>query len=177
MDDKDVKTFGQKIDALSAKVEKMLGLSRIEPADMTLKDKDGNEFTLEKEEGSPAVGDKASPDGTYMMTDGKKIVITDGAIASIDEEADTPDELDQAKEKISALEEEIKTLKAEAKDLTAKEAELDTLKDEATEIISELKALKNDWKPAGRSKFSSVDKVGDIDLGRVKEIIANKSKK
>jgi len=173
MDEKEFKTFGQKIDTI---LEKLKNLSRVAPTDLTLKDKDGKEFTLDKEEGSPAVGDKATPDGTFVMTDGKTIIIADGVISKITE-SDDPTELDQAKEKITQLEAEIAQMKAEKPDLEAKEAELVAKETEAMNIVKELKALKNDWNPEGRTKFSSVEKVGEIDLARVKEIIKNKSKK
>ena len=172
MTEKDVKTFGEKIDSI---LDKIKNLSRIEPANMTLTDKDGNEFTLEKEEGSPAEGDKATPDGTFVMADGKTIVITDGAIASITEE-ENHDELAEAKAKITKLEAEIETLKGEKPDLVKAEADLKVKTDEATEIVTQLKALKNDWKPEGRTKISSAEKAGSVDLARVKEIMKNKTK-
>ena len=175
MTEKDVKTFGEKIDLLGAKVEKILGLSRVEPNDLTLKDKEGNEFKLEKEEGSPTVGDKAAPDGTYVMEDGKTIIIAEGAISDI-KNAEPDDELAKANDKIAQMETQISDLKAEKEVLetasvahVAKETELNT-------ILSEVKALKNDWKPEGRSKTSSAEKVGEVDLAQVKEIIEKKNK-
>lgn len=62
------------------------GVSKIE--DIVLRDQvvtaaDGQEFTVEREDGDPQVGDTAYPDGTYTMQDGTVIVIEDNIITSI----------------------------------------------------------------------------------------------
>jgi len=67
MNEKEVKTFGEKLDAIIAKIA---NFSRLPSTDMTIKDVDGKEFNIEKETGAPAVGDKAAPDGTYTLEDG-----------------------------------------------------------------------------------------------------------
>lgn len=63
-----------------------------EPKAMELNTADGQTLTVEREEGDPQVGDKASPDGTFEMPDGKTIVVEDGVITDIqtadDEEPD-----------------------------------------------------------------------------------------
>lgn len=53
------------------------------PVAMTLNTSDGETITVEREEGEPQVGDKASPDGTFEMPDGKTITIKDGVITEI----------------------------------------------------------------------------------------------
>ena len=50
---------------------------------MELNTADGQTLTVEREEGDPQVGDKASPDGTFEMPDGKTIVVEDGVITDI----------------------------------------------------------------------------------------------
>lgn len=63
-------------------------------SDMKLTAADGREFEVEREEGTPQVGDAAAPDGTYIMEDGSTIVVEDGVIASItdsDEDAKLTD--------------------------------------------------------------------------------------
>ncbi len=177
MNENDVKTFGQKIDAILAKIQ---SLSRLTPADQTMKDKDGKEFKLEKESGVPAVGDKASPDGSFVMADGKTIVIANGAITEIKEPVAAKTELELANEKIA-------TLEAEKVALTAKVAEVETVKTaalaektafeaekvKAVALVTELQGLKNTWKPDSRTKFSSAEKVGEVDLNQVREIMKN----
>jgi len=171
MDEKDVKTFGEKIDAI---LEKIKGLSRLPVTDQTLKDKDGKEFKLEKESGAPAVGDKATPDGSFVMADGKTIVIADGAITEIKEPVADKTELELANEKITQLQSELDAEKAKSKpDLVTAEASFKAKEIEANALITELKNLKNTWKPEGRTKFSSVEKVGDVDLNKVKESLNN----
>lgn len=69
--------------------------SKVEPKAMELNTADGQTLTVEREEGDPQVGDKASPDGTFEMPDGKTIVVEDGVITDIktadDDETDNTD--------------------------------------------------------------------------------------
>lgn len=69
--------------------------AKAEPKAMELNTADGQTLTVEREEGDPQVGDKASPDGTFEMPDGKTIVVEDGVITDIqtadDEETDDTD--------------------------------------------------------------------------------------
>jgi len=178
MTENDVKTFGQKIDTI---LEKIKGLSRIAPTDQTLKDKDGKEFKLEKESGAPAVGDKASPDGTFVMADGKTIVIEGGEVKEVKEPAAVDKtELELANEKIDDLqkqldEEKIKVadVEKEKENLVTAEASFKKKELEAQGLITELQNLKNSWKPEGRTKFSSAEKVGEINLNQVREFAKN----
>lgn len=57
--------------------------AKAEPQAMELNTADGQTLTVEREEGDPQVGDKASPDGTFEMPDGKTIVVEDGVITDI----------------------------------------------------------------------------------------------
>lgn len=69
--------------------------AKAEPKAMELSTADGQTLTVEREEGDPQVGDKASPDGTFEMPDGKTIVVEDGVITDIktadDTDTDDPD--------------------------------------------------------------------------------------
>ena len=60
-----------------------------EPKAMELNTADGQTLTVEREEGDPQVGDKASPDGTFEMPDGKTIVVENGVITDIQTADDT----------------------------------------------------------------------------------------
>jgi len=174
MTENDVKTFGQKIDTI---LEKIKGLSRLPSKDQTLKDKDGKEFNLEKESGAPAVGDKATPDGTFVMADGKTIVIANGVISEIKEPAAAKTELELANEKIADLQKQLDAEKAKVADaekskldLVAAEADFKAKEAEAKAMITELTALKNSWHPESRHKFSAAEKVGEIDMRKLKEL-------
>ena len=63
--------------------------AKAEPQAMELNTADGQTLTVEREEGDPQVGDKASPDGTFEMPDGKTIVVEDGVITEIQTSDDT----------------------------------------------------------------------------------------
>ena len=167
MDSKDVKTFGEKLDTI---ISKIAAFSRLTTIDQTLKDKDGKEFKLEKETGAPAVGDKASPDGTYVMADGKTIVITDGAVSEIKEPIAAKTELELANEKIADLQSKLDAAEKEKPDLVAVEASFKAKEAQAVALATELQGMKNSWIPEGRTKFSSAEKVGSIDLNRVREL-------
>lgn len=85
---------------------------------MDLSTADGQTLTIDREEGEPQVGDSASPDGEWLMPDGKTIVVEDGKIteirpASSDEKDDKTDNVQDDKEA------EITALKAENEDLKA----------------------------------------------------------
>ena len=167
----DDKTFMEKVEAAVKKTVATLGLSRI--SDQTLKDKDGKEFKLEKESGAPAVGDKASPDGTFVMADGKTITIAGGEVTEVKE----PDksELDLANEKIAELEAKIAESDAVKAEAEAAKVEAETMTAKASGLVTELTNLKNSWKPEPRSKVKDTpNKVGRIDLDRVKELQTNK---
>ena len=76
-------------------------------------------FTTEKEDDSIAVGDAASPDGTFELPDGRTVVIADGVITEINEPESTNSE-------------EVETLQNTVSQLT------DALK-EANNMITELR--------------------------------------
>lgn len=69
--------------------------AKVEPKAMELNTADGQTLTVEREEGDPQVGDKASPDGTFEMPDGKTIVVEDGVITDIQTADDTDNEGDE----------------------------------------------------------------------------------
>lgn len=66
--------------------------AKAEPKAMELNTADGQTLTVEREEGDPQVGDKASPDGTFEMPDGKTIIVQDGVITEIQPAEDEGDD-------------------------------------------------------------------------------------
>lgn len=174
MTEPDVKTFGEKLDAI---LDKVKNFTRLPSKNQSLKDKDGNEFQLDKEEGSPAIGDKASPDGSYTMEDGRIIVVAGGVISEIKEAEQAKSDLDLANDKIAELTKQLDEEKARVvaieqskPDLVATEEALKSKEAEAVALIDELKNLKNSWKPESRGKFSASEKVGEINMNRYREI-------
>ena len=109
-----------------------LGLTSIEEfaKGMELSATDGTVLTIEREEGEPQVGDVASPDGEFVMPDGKTIVVENGVITEIKEDSkgaknegedeqtrieELEKEVEELKERIVELEKENETAKANAK--------------------------------------------------------------
>jgi ATP-dependent Clp protease protease subunit len=172
MDEKTVKTFGEKLDAIIAKVA---NFSRI-VKDQTLTDKDGKELKLEKETGAPAIGDKASPDGTFEMSSGKTIVIAGGVVTEVKEPVEAKTELELANEKIAELTAKIADVEKEKAEAVAVKASCAKKEADAMSIVTELTNLKNSWKPDARSKNFTTGKIGEVNLDRVKELI-DKSQK
>jgi len=177
MNDNDVKTLGQKLDTL---IDKFKNLTRLPAADLELTDKDGKKLTLKKPSGAPAVGDEASPDGTYTMTNGDVVTVLNGKVTDVKATMAAKTELEIANEKIAELQKQLDaekekvTAAEKAKpDLVAAEAAFKARETEAKGLVTELQNLRNSWKPESRTRFSSADKVGEIDLAQVRELMKN----
>lgn len=84
--------------------------AKVEPKAMELNTADGQTLTVEREEGDPQVGDKASPDGTFEMPDGKTIVVEGGEGGSASSTDDTVAKLQQ---QVAALKQQLSDTKAQ----------------------------------------------------------------
>ena len=104
---------------------------------MELTDNAGNVLTIEREEGDPQVGDAASPDGTFTMTDGTVYVVEGGKITSITPASDDSE--------ADALKTENAALKTEVENLKAKVASMEKDSTEAKALLTELRALKSSF--------------------------------
>lgn len=143
-----------------------LGLKNIEELakGMDLSTSDGQTLTVEREDGEPQVGDKASPDGTFEMPDGKTIVVKDGVITDIQTSSNGGDEGGEGselEERVAELENEVKELqeKLESSENARKQAEAMAKTKEDLRILNAVKiaggekALANissSYKPAPR---------------------------
>lgn len=128
---------------------KMAGIAKVEDVkilDQKITAADGTEFTVEREDGDPQVGDKAYPNGTYVLDDGTTIVVEDEVITSITPQSDpdtdpAPDQqsladqvaeltakVTELTEQVSSLKSENESLKSDNEDLTA-QAKTDEEKD------------------------------------------------
>lgn len=121
----------------------LAGVAKIEdvqvPLDQKITAADGTEFTVEREDGDPQVGDKAYPNGTYTLDDGTVIIVEDEVISSItpvDNEGgdNNNDNKDNADDDIAALQ-------AKVDELTATN---EALKSENESLKSENETLKAD---------------------------------
>lgn len=84
---------------------------------MDLSTSDGQMLTVEREEGEPQVGDKATPDGEFMMPDGKTIVVKDGVITDIQTDAQGSNEGGENGDRVEELEQEVEDLKKRIEEL------------------------------------------------------------
>lgn len=124
----------------------LAGVDKIEdvqvPLDQKITAADGTEFTVEREDGDPQVGDKAYPNGTYTLDDGTVIVVEDEVISSItpaDNEGDDNDNEDKADDDVAALQAKVDELTATNEAL---KAENESLKSENETLKADNESLK-----------------------------------
>ena len=119
----------------------LAGVAKIEdvtvPLDQKITAADGTEFTVEREDGDPQVGDKAYPNGTYTLDDGTIIVVENELISSITP-ADNGGE-NGGGENNDDKDEQISALKAKVDELTATN---ETLQSENESLKTENESLK-----------------------------------
>lgn len=111
------------------------GLARMK--DQVVTAADGSEFTVEREDGDPQIGDSAYPDGNYILDDGTEIVVEGERITDIidpveDNTDEDPDPLASANDP-----EEIRELIAELQG-RLKELDPDAAPEENAPQVEEL---------------------------------------
>lgn len=123
-----------------------LGLKNIEELakGLDLSTSDGQTLTVEREDGEPQIGDKASPDGTFEMPDGKTIVVNDGVITDIKTSSNGGDEGGEGSDlekRVAELENEVKELqeKLESSENARKQAEAMAKTQEDLRILNAVK--------------------------------------
>jgi len=119
-------------------INSVFGSSEDEPKMMAMElaTASGDTLTIEREEGAPAVGDKAEPDGEWLMPDNTTIVVEEGVITEIrqpeeqveaaeegdgqegDEPAEETDGESELEKENAALKERIAELEAQIAELT-----------------------------------------------------------
>lgn len=124
----------------------LAGVAKIEdvqvPLDQKITAADGTEFTVEREDGDPQVGDKAYPNGTYTLDDGTVIVVEDEVISSItpvDNDGGDNDNKDNAGDDVAALQAKVDELTATNEAL---KAENESLKSENETLKADNESLK-----------------------------------
>ena len=119
------------------------------PANYVLVTLNGTELVIDKPEGEEiAVGDAASPDGEYVLEDGRKVKIEGGVITEI-ETADDPE--DKKGKKCNLTDEEAAQLQQENADL---KAEVERLQAELEEAQKQIES------PENRAIIEIVNKAG-----------------
>lgn len=119
-------------------INSVFGSSEDEPKMMAMElaTASGDTLTIDREEGAPAVGDKAEPDGEWLMPDNTTIVVEEGVITEIrqpeeqveaaeegdgqegDEPAEETDGESELEKENAALKERIAELEAQIAELT-----------------------------------------------------------
>lgn len=170
------------VEALLAKVNIHFA-TKPDKANMAITDNEGNTlFTTDKEDDTFAVGDVATPNGTFTLDkatsqypEGTVVVIEEGAISSITEPQAEPNT-----EEMDNLKKENEDLKAELNLLKSNKANAETLLKETQAQIIELKnQIQSDFTPENRVVVGADTKKENRTLTseeRRKEIKANLSK-
>lgn len=142
------------------KLLSMAGIAKIEDVqilDQKITAADGTEFTVEREDGDPQVGDKAYPNGTYVLEDGATIVVADEVIESItpadngegeggdgngegDGSNDLKAQVDNLTQQVADLTEQVADLTEQVNTLTSEKEALATDKANLESKVTDLEA-------------------------------------
>lgn len=101
---------------------------------MTFTTKDGMELEVEREEGEIEVGDPATPDGEFILEDGRTVIVKDGVIVDIKEAE--PEEPEEETPETEAVEEE--TPEEPAEDVEELKKQIEELKKENEDLKKQL---------------------------------------
>jgi ATP-dependent Clp protease protease subunit len=110
---------------------------------MELATASGDTLRIEREEGAPAVGDVAEPDGEWLMPDNTTIVVENGVITEIRQPEEQVDEAGDGQEGDGTAEEEERhddNLEQENGRLKERIAELEAQVAELTELLEEARS-------------------------------------
>ena len=162
-------TPAKKPSALSRFLAKA-GLARAKAQVVTAAD--GNEFTVEREDGDPQIGDVAYPDGTYVLDDGLKIVVegeiitdiiqpeTEGGNGDDPDPVDSMDDPDEIRAIIAELQGRLQEIDPDAapEETAPQVEELQKTVEELQQTVEEQKTeLKN-----ARAIVAKVNKAGGM---------------
>ncbi len=140
----------------------LAGIAKIEDVkllDQKITAADGTEFTVEREDGDPQVGDKAYPNGTYVLDDGTTIVVANEVIESITP-ADEGGDGGAASETDDDLQKQVDNLTAQVTDL---QSQVDTLTEKVNSLTSENESLKSE-KEQLETKAKSDEEEAILDI-------------
>lgn len=114
---------------------------------MTFTTKDGMELEVEREEGEIEVGDPATPDGEFILEDGRTVIVKDGVIVDIKEaepeepEEETPETEAVEEETTEEPAEDVEELKKQIEELKKENEELKKQLEENEEVVAAVNAL------------------------------------
>ena len=115
---------------------------------MTFTTKDGMELEVEREEGEIEVGDPATPDGEFILEDGRTVIVKDGVIVDIkdaepEEPAEETPETEAVEEEPTPEEpaEDVEELKKQLEELKKENEDLKKQLEEKEEVVAAVNAL------------------------------------
>lgn len=138
-----------------------LGVVRETPeaVGMVITTSTGDELTVEREEGEIQVGDPASPDGEFVLEDGRTVIVVDGVITEIKDPSSDEEDTQALKDRIAELEAENASLKSSAKSET--DARIIAAVEKAGGETW-LKKATGSYVPAGRSYTPQAKKTEEV---------------
>jgi ATP-dependent Clp protease protease subunit len=133
---------------------------------MTFTTKDGMELEVEREEGEIEVGDPASPDGEFILEDGRTVIVKDGVIVDIkdaesEEPAEETPETEAVEEEPTPDEpaEDVEELKKQIEELKKENEDLKKQLEEKEEVVAAVNAL-------GGKKFLAQQTSAQLSVSR-----------
>ena len=152
--------FVERADAILAK------FSRISAVNMDVTDVNGNVLTVEREEGEIQVGDKASPDGEFVLENGTTLVVLNGEITEMKPAEEAPED-----EEMKALKAENEALKTTVAELEGKVSNLASVETDMIGLVADLRAHKSKVVIEDRTQnFKKVEAVNNqIDKEDIRE--------
>ena len=175
MDEKTKQEFEAKLknqESILNKVLKVFGFNSTgDKLAMDLTTSDGKTLTVTRESGEPAVGDEATPDGSFVMPDGKTIVVESGKITEIK----PADDMEAIKTENENLKSELAALKEKAATMENSIAEQTKAVNDAKALYNELKEIQSKYVPKQRSEAFNAPK-NDAEARLKEKIEARKNK-
>lgn len=167
-----IEALNKRVDDLMNKVKNFI---KPEVKNYEHKDADGVVLftTTEKEDDSIAVGDAATPDGTFTLTDGRMVTVADGKVTDVKE----AEEEEDLTEEVTNLRAENQELKDQIAELTTKLEGVQNVAAESTKLISDMRALYSNYVPKDRGNaggHGAGNSYLDGELERLKEKAKNK---
>lgn len=116
-------------------------------------------FSTTKEDETIAVGDEATPDGKFILADGREVIVADGKITEINEPAPAEPIEPENEEPTEEPNAEVEALKAEIEEVKAENEELKKQLEEAKALLAKTKnQIVSNYKPAARTANAKVEK-------------------
>lgn len=138
--------------SLLGRLLKKCGYAKIEDVPavaMVITTSTGEELNVEREEGEIQVGDPASPDGEFVLEDGRTVVVQEGVITEIRDPESGDEDVEALRTRIDELESEVAELKSNAK--TEDEIKILGEVAKAGGIEKLTRAAASKYTPAGRT--------------------------